>query len=146
MDVEIKIDHHVKEPKVIIVTDKMTDELGALIDKLQEDQIDLIAGFQEDKVEILDPHNIYRIFTEQGKVVAETDHGHYQLRLRLYELEEILARERFVRISNGEIINLKKVKNFDLSFVGTIYVSLTNGSATYVSRRYVAKIKKRLGM
>ena len=49
-------------------------------------------------------------------------------------------------ISNGEIINIKKVKGFDLSFVGTIRVSLTNGTVTYVSRRYVSKIKKLLGL
>lgn len=53
---------------------------------------------------------------------------------------------QFVRISNSEIINLKKVKNFDLSFVGTISVEMANGTTTYVSRRYVAKIKKLLGL
>ena len=52
----------------------------------------------------------------------------------------------FVRISNSEIINLKKVSGFDLSFVGTICVSLSNGTVTYASRRYVSKIKDLLGM
>ena len=52
----------------------------------------------------------------------------------------------FVRISNSEIINLKKVKSFDLSFAGTICVTLSNGQTTYVSRRYVSKIKQVLGM
>ena len=42
--------------------------------------------------------------------------------------------------------NLKKVKGFDLSFSGTICVTLSNGALTYVSRRYVAKIKQVLGI
>ena len=52
----------------------------------------------------------------------------------------------FVRISHLEIVNLKKVKNLDLSFVGTICMELSNGDMCYVSRRYVKKIKKVLGI
>ena len=51
-----------------------------------------------------------------------------------------------MRISNSEIVNLKKVRGFDLSFAGTICVSLSDGSVTYVSRRYVSKIKQVLGI
>ncbi|MCI7618528.1 MAG: DUF3021 family protein [Firmicutes bacterium] len=46
-------------------------------------------------------------------------------------MEQRLANRSFVRISNGEIINLKKVKGFDLSFAGTICVSLSNETVTY---------------
>lgn len=72
--------------------------------------------------------------------------GEYTLHIRLYEIEERLNSHQFVRISNSEIINLKRVDNFDLSFTGTICVKLSNGTTTYVSRRYVAKIKKILGI
>ena len=89
---------------------------------------------------------IYRIVASEGKVYAVTDEGEYQLRLRLYELENRLDKGSFVRISNSEIINLKRVKGFDLSLAGTICVRLTNGMVTYVSRRYVARIKQVLGI
>lgn len=146
MNVEIKIDRDCKEPRIIIITDKITEEINSLVDSLKEEQIDLLAAFKDDKVQVLDPNDIYRIFTQGGKVLAEARSGSYKLRFRIYELEKRLARENFIRISNSEIINLKKVKNFDLSFTGTICVSLTNGSTTYVSRRYVPKIKKVLGI
>ena len=77
---------------------------------------------------------------------AATDKGEYTLRLRLYEMEERLNPKQFVRISNSEIINLKKVKNFDLNFAGTICVELVNGTKTYVSRRFVSRIKTILGI
>ena len=57
-----------------------------------------------------------------------------------------MKRNHFVRISNSEIINLKKVRHFDLQLAGTICVSLLDGSTSYVSRRYVAKIKEILGL
>ena len=87
---------------------------------------------------------MFKIYAGNGKVFAATNNGEYILRLRLYEIEERLNPSQFVRISNSEIINLKKVKNFDLSFTGTICVELMNGTTTYVSRRYVPK--KILGM
>ena len=60
--------------------------------------------------------------------------------------EERLDNNLFVRISNSEIVNLKKVKSLDLSFAGTICMELSNGDVSYVSRRYVSKIKKILGL
>ena len=68
------------------------------------------------------------------------------LKLRLYEIEEILNNKKFVRISKSEIINLREVKNFDFSFVGTISVQMKNNDVCYVSRRFVSKIKKILGI
>ena len=75
-----------------------------------------------------------------------TEKGEYALKFRMYELEEKLDKNCFVRISNSEIINLKKVKSFDLSLTGTICVKMKNGRVTYASRRYVSKIKQVLGI
>ena len=91
---------------------------------------------------MLDPDEIYRVSASSGKVYAQTSRGEVQLRLRLYEMEQRLDGRSFVRISNSEITNLKKVKGFDLSMAGTICVLLSNGDTTYVSRRYVARIKQ----
>ena len=88
----------------------------------------------------MDPDAIVKIYAEDSKVFAQTDKWMYQIRLRLYEAEERLDSSKFVRISNSEIVNLKKVKSLDLSFVGTICMELSNGTVSYVSRRYVSKI------
>lgn len=146
MQIEIKIESEQKAPKIIVVTDRMTDEITALVKKLSEDMPQMIAGVQDEMLKILEPLQIIRIYAAAGKVYAKTEQGEYTLRLRLYELEERLDKALFVRISNSEIINLKKVKGFDLSFAGTICVSLSDGTITYVSRRYVAKIKQVLGL
>lgn len=146
MQIEVKIDGSCKDPKIIVVTDKMTDEINGIIKKLSDEQPTMIAGFKDDIVEILEPSDIYRVFASNGKVFAETNRGEYFLRLRLYETEQRIDSHIFVRISNSEIINLKRVKGFDLSFTGTICVTLSNETVTYVSRRYVAKIKQVLGI
>ena len=106
----------------------------------------MIAGFDKNEVVLLEQNEIVRIYTADSKVFAATEKGEYQIRLRLYELETRLDKKKFVRISNSEIINLGKVKSFDLSFTGTICVSLSGGGVTYASRRYVSKIKQVLGI
>ncbi len=146
MQIEIKIDEDCKEPKIIIVADKMTDEINYIMKRLSDEQPKMLAGFKDDVVELLEPSNIYRVFAASGKVFAETTRGEYLIRQRLYEMEQRLEKSSFVRISNSDIINLKKVKGFDLSFAGTICVTLSNGTVTYVSRRFVSKIKQLLGI
>lgn len=146
MQVEVKIDSSYTEPKIVVLTASMTDEISDIVKKISSDAPQIISGTRNDKVEVIEPHTLIRIYAASGKVFAVTEKGEYALRLRLYELEERLDSSRFVRISNSEIINLQKVNNFDLSFTGTICVKLSNGDTTYVSRRYVSKIKKILGI
>lgn len=146
MKIEIKIDEGCTEPEIIVVTDRVTDEVNEIINRLSEKQPQMIAGFSDGQATLLEPARIYRAYASGGKVYAETADGTYILRMRLYEAEQRLAGRTFVRISNSEVINLKRVRGFDLSFAGTICVSLSNGTVTYVSRRYVSKIKQLLGI
>ncbi len=146
MQVEFKIDPSCAEPKIVVFAAGMTEEIEALLEKLSEQTIRVIAGQKEGKLEILEPIELIRVFAQSGKVFASTRRGEYALRMRLYELEERLDSRRFARISNSEIINLGEVRSFDLSIAGTICVQMKNGEVAYVSRRYVSKIKKILGL
>lgn len=146
MKLEVKIDSSCIEPKVIILTASMTDDVNIILNKLSNQTPQIISGSKDNKIEVIEQADLIRIYASSGKVFAVTHKGEYALRLRLYEIEERLPPHQFVRISNSEIINLKKVNNFDLSFTGTICVKLTNDTITYVSRRYVSKLKKILGI
>lgn len=146
MQIEIKTDDSYIEPKIIILTASITEEINNIVQKLSVDNSHIITGNKNGKIEVLEQNDLIRIFSCNNKVFALTNNGEYLLRFRLYEMEEKLDPSQFVRISNSEIINLKKVKNFDLNFTGTICVKLISGTVTYVSRRYVSKIKKILGI
>lgn len=146
MQIEIKMDAAYDEPKVIVLTAEMTEEVTRLVQKLTENNPQIISGSKAERIAVLEQSEMIRIYAANSKVFAVTDSGEYTLRLRLYEVEERLDPNQFVRISGSEIVNLKKVKNFDLSFAGTICVELMNGTSSFVSRRYVSKIKKILGI
>ena len=146
MRVDLKLDSEYTEPLAVIYTAEITDEVTEAVKRLKETGSDIITGFTDERAEILSPDDIYRVYSENQKVLAVTEKGTFRLRMRLYQAEEKLSGRKFVRISNSEIINLNKTANFDLSFVGTIQVKLKNGDTTLVSRRYVSEIKKILGI
>ena len=57
-------------------------------------------------------------------------------------LEQILNPERFVRISQSEIINLYKVKSFDLTTRGSVGVEFEDGNKSWVSRNRLHAIRE----
>ena len=146
MQVELKIDPRCAEPRIVVMAAEMTEQIDALLKKLSGQDMQMITGQKDGKLEILEPAELIRVFAQGGKVLASARRGQYALRMRLYELEERLDPRRFVRISNSEIINLCEAESFDLSIAGTICVQMKNGETTYVSRRYVSKIRKILGL
>ncbi len=146
MKIELKLDESCTEPRIIIIAKEKTEEIFKIMEILSSNMPPGIVGFDGSSAILLDPTHIVRIYAAVGKVFAVTEKKEYTLHLRLYEVEEKLNRSSFVRISNSEIINIKRAKKFDLSIAGTICVSLSNGDVSFVSRRYVTKIKKTLGI
>lgn len=145
MKVEVKIDNSCTEPLCIIITNKLADEISSCVERLSSSNT-LITGRQNDNISLIEQKDIINIYAAQSKVYVVTERGEFVVKQRLYELDQMLDSHSFVRISNSEIINLHKAVNFNLKLSGTILVSLTNGKETYVSRRYVTKIKERLGV
>ncbi len=95
---------------------------NCILNRLSSKTPEVITGFYNDLAEILSPEDIIRIYAAGGKTFASVSNKEYILKQRLYGLEEQLTKQSFVRISKSEIINLKKVRNFDLSLSGTICV------------------------
>ena len=81
MQVEVKIDENCKDPKIIIVADKMTDEIGALVQSLSTSYPNVIAGFSGDEVRLLEESEIVRIYAASQKVYAQTANREYILSL-----------------------------------------------------------------
>lgn len=146
MKVEIKIDQSLDEVKIVIYAREISKEILSLKESLENNQANVLTGFFDDKLEFIDPENIIRVYANEKKVYAVCSNKTYLLRLALYQVEQRLDPKKFVRISNSEIINLKKTKNFDLSYIGTISCQMVNGDVCYVSKRTLKKVKEILGI
>lgn len=145
MQVEVKLDPGRKEIGIVVLAPAPSPEVDELVQRLEAEQLSPLRGWQADTMTLLPQSQVVRCYAQDKRVYATVDGGAaYLLQERLYELEELLDRRRFVRISNGEIINLDKVTAVDLSLTGTIRMTLGEAGYAYVSRRYVKKIKETL--
>ena len=142
------IDETCEKPTVIIKNHEQNEEIEGIINAIQayaNKKHPLIQAYFKGSVVMLPQRQIFRIYIINRKVLVRTSEREYEVRKNLRDLEEILDRESFIRISQSEIINMKKIKNYDLSSTGTIGVEIENGDTTYVSRRKVKEIKAILG-
>lgn len=145
MKIELKLDPLEQETRVVIHAPARTPEVEELLGRLEQADAGLL-GFRGDTAVPLDLERVLRFFGEDKEVRVQTLDGTYTVRLRLYELEQRLAGRRFARVSHSEIVNLRQVTALDLSLTGTIRMTLAGKVTTYVSRRYVKKMKEVLGL
>ena len=149
MKVGINIDRSVEEVEVLITAQEQSRTVNALykhIVEFDKKSLETLTAYRDDIAKIVNVTDVFRIYTGNQKVYIQTHQGEYAIRYRLYELEAALDKKQFLRISNSEIVNIKKIRDIDLSIIGRICIRFEDNTQTYVSRRYIPKIKKSLGI
>ena len=136
---------HGEDIEVIINTSKITKELEDLINLINETskgEINTILGKDDNKISVINVDEIMYIYSENQCNFCKTEKGTFKISEKLYDLESKLPRDKFIRISNSAIINIKYVDCFDVGIVGTILVKFIDKSTEYVSRRRVKDVMK----
>ncbi len=134
------------EPEVVITASELTPQIKELMGSLSGLQAGPILAFHQEKAVLIEQETILRFFADGKGVSVQTDEGIFTVKQRLYEWEEMLDKHMFVRVSNSEIVNLRRVTALDLSMTGTIKMVLNETTNVYVSRRYMKKIKEAVGL
>ena len=149
LKVGINIDRSAEEVVVLITAQEQSRTVNALykhIVEFDKKSLETLTAYRDDIAKIVNVTDVFRIYTGNQKVYIQTHQGEYAIRYRLYELEAALDKKQFLRISNSEIVNIKKIRDIDLSIIGRICIRFEDNTQTYVSRRYIPKIKKSLGI
>lgn len=141
MKINFFIDKIFKEPEIRICGSELTEELKSAAEDISAALGGSIAAYDGAAAEILRTGAIVTVYSEGKRVIARTAEKTYDLKMRLYEAEVILEKHGFVRISNSEMVNMRKIIRLDTSISGTIHIYLNGGIESYVSRRYIKKIK-----
>ena len=139
MRIEFRRDPDAEEPLVLIIARERSPEVEALLRRISAPRA--ISAWDERGETLLSPDEIIRVYTERRRVLVDSERGTFGLRARLYELEARLGPD-FLRISNSELVRRDRILRLDFGIAGTIRLSLRGGGETYVSRRYVSRIRK----
>lgn len=130
---------------VVIRAPDQDDSVTDLINRISARPPDMLTAYDENgNVRKLDQKKIVLAYVN-GKVVdLITDDGIWHIRQTLQNLEDNLDKQRFVRISRYEIVNVEKILKYDFTVAGTLRIELTGGMETWASRRCIPAIRRRL--
>ena len=121
------------------------EQVEALMARVADPLSSLLTVRDEaDAVVTLPEERVVTISVDNKKLRIAADDGTYWMKMSMQDAEAMLNPSWFLRISRYEIVNLRKVQQFDFSISGTLRIDLEDGTETWASRRFIPDIKKRL--
>lgn len=145
VDIEFILDGNYIDPNVTIRAKektKLVENIVHAVENVSVDHFSSVPAYDGTEVILLSQRDIIRARSHEHKVVVQTNTGSYLVKKTLISLEEILDPKRFLRISHSELVNLYKVKSFDLNIRGSIAITFENGEKSWASRRYLKSIRE----
>lgn len=145
MKIEIDIDEKYNELAVQIKAPKLNSDIEKMISLMR--MIDMqLAVKKDDEIILLETKQILYFESVERNTFVYTKEDTYIIDLRLYELEQQLIDQGFIRISKTCILNLKKIQSLKADINRKIRVTLINGEQIIVSRNYANELRMRLGV
>ena len=105
-----------------------------------------VTGVIKDQTFLLNASDILYIETVERKTFLYTAKQVYETPLKLYELEEQLVGDDFIRATKSSLLNFGKVISLRADMGGRMLCKMENGESIVVSRQYAAVIKQKLGI
>ena len=140
-----KIEISASQSEDIIIYAKEKTPILEKIEELLSSSGKTVVGVRDDTAALIDPSDINCFYVERGRVYARTDGEIWQIKSRLYQLEEAFSKS-FVKINQSCLVNPEKIVRFNTSLAGALSVSLKCGYKDYVSRRQLKEVKERIGL
>ena len=145
MKIEIDINEKYSDTEVTIRSGKLTGDVEKLIALMQMVNKQ-IAVKQEEETYLLDTEKIMYFESVDRKTFVYTEKEVYETDLKLYELEQDLFENDFLRISKQTIVNIRMIKSLKTEINRKIRVTLKNGEQIIVSRMYSDELRRKLGL
>lgn len=145
MKITIETPKEGEEDEIIVRCAFLDDKLMNLIASLKREGTQL-AGYVDDKIVMIFPKDIYYFESVDNKVFAYAGKGVYEVRKKLYEIEEEYGCADFLRISKSTIVNVAKIAYIRPMLNGRFEAKLKNNEKIVINRQYVMELKKKLGI
>lgn len=123
---------------------EMTEELQKIIENLSNISSvkEEIVATKNNEIFLINTKEILYFYSDEKYNYAKVQNETYRIKEKLYELEENLSKNKFIRISNSCIINIDKTASFDASLVGSLVAKMQDGTKQEVSKRRIKDVMK----
>ena len=105
-----------------------------------------VCGYKDNVLHRLRLSEIYYFEVVDGASFFYTQNDVFNAKEKLYEFEDVSAKSSLFRCSKSMILNYDKIDYICPSLSGRFEAVLSNGEAVIVSRKYVADLKRLLGI
>ena len=134
----------ISEPELLeIRCHKISDEVNEIISFVKSRQ-GVLNGIIDGEIYEVAVPDVYYIESVDDRAFIYTADKNYEVNLRIYEMEEMLAKSSFIRIQKGMLLNLMKVKSIKPGLSGRYVALLKNNEEVIISRKYFPDFKKTL--
>lgn len=133
------------EEEILIKCHELDEEIHEIVRKLKTETL-IILGYQNDRVHRINLKDIYYFEAVDGKVFLYCKDNVFEVKHKLYELEELCKEKECFRATKSTILNITKISSVHPSLSGRFEAVLDNGERAVISRQYVPVLKKMLGL
>ena len=143
LKVKIEIDPDIDDCEVVIRCSGVSEKVAEIQKLLTESSpgTSQISLFKKDSEYFIPLASVLFFETEGGSIRAHTADDEFDVKYRLYELEEILP-SYFLRISKSAILNTRKIYSITRNLTGASKIEFQDTYKTvYCSRNYYKALK-----
>lgn len=132
-----------QEIEVIIKGDTNSEEAGCIISALRDaSKFSRLMLIKENESFLYSSDDIIYFYSAQNKTYAVTKNGKFEIRERLYELNNSLKNKGFIQINKSTVVNINFVKSITAEFSGNYTAVLKDiGETLIISRSFFSSFK-----
>lgn len=101
-----------------------------------------LTGVCDDRTYQFKLEDVFYFEAVDERVFAYTKGKIYEMKIRLYELENAYSEKHFIRCSKSFVINLMRLESISPALNGRFTAHMKNGENIIISRQYVPALKQ----
>lgn len=141
-------DKSLSEPSKIniIFNEKDTDKIIEIIEALVKKEDKMIQVFNTTGQKQVSSTLIEYFIVENDEICTFVGQEKYAIRMKLYEIEELLSDKPFIRVSKYAMVNVNQIDYIKPALNSKLLLLMKNGDELEVNRRYYKSFKKTLNI
>lgn len=142
MQVSVRKIFNRENEQVIIECVEVTPEIKDIYSYIQTKGTELSGVTEELYTKRFRLEDVCYFEALDEKVFAYTKKDVYEIKMRLYEVEQAYEKHHFIRCSKAVVLNLMLLDSISPALNGRFFAHMKNGEKIMISRQYAPKLKQ----